>query len=120
MSIRRKTRAADSNGYVNADLSPPVMQHHDQHSSSSFGMVDTGSSISNGFSSEREDHHHTSNQEDSVSPAPTSPTSLGTASIKKEPSFSGSLASNPPVCIHVIYCIYMILILEIAQGVNRC
>lgn len=72
------------------------MQHHDQHSSSSFGMVDTGSSISNGFSSEREDHHHPSNQEDSVSPAPTSPTSLGTASIKKAPSFSGSLASNPP------------------------
>ncbi|CDH56185.1 related to syp1 ycr030c [Lichtheimia corymbifera JMRC:FSU:9682] len=95
MSIRRKTRATDNNGYVNADLSPPVMQHHDQHSSSSFGMVDTASSISNGFSSEREDHH-TPNQDESVSPAPTSPTSLGTASIKKAPSFSGSLASNQP------------------------
>ncbi|KAI8146258.1 Muniscin C-terminal mu homology domain-containing protein [Fennellomyces sp. T-0311] len=85
VSIRRKNKG-DNNGYVNADLAPPVMHHSDQHSRSSIGGSENGSNISS---------NPTPSNEDSMSPVPTSPTSPDQpSSLKKASSFTGSFASS--------------------------
>ncbi|KAI9485130.1 Muniscin C-terminal mu homology domain-containing protein [Zychaea mexicana] len=95
VSIRRKTKndhgGSTNNGYMNADLAPPVMHHTDQHSHSSFSALDeeNGSHVSS--MSPSNDGGST------MSPAPTSPTSVdqpAAGSLKKAPSFSGSFASS--------------------------
>ncbi|KAI9322268.1 Muniscin C-terminal mu homology domain-containing protein [Dichotomocladium elegans] len=100
VSIRRKAKSGShSNGYMIADLEPPVAESCDQHSTSSFGMVENSSSFSNGFMSEREEINDSSRMDVSHSPAPTSPTSIGSPpSVKGPPSITGSIAtaSQPP------------------------
>lgn len=96
-SIRRKPKASE-NGYVNADLEPPVM-HYNDHLNNSSLATDDHSFLSNGVSSERDGSIHQSTLQQSPSDgmpssAPTSPASLNSPSLRKAPSISESLSGS--------------------------
>ncbi|KAF7721186.1 hypothetical protein EC973_005133 [Apophysomyces ossiformis] len=94
MSIRRKPK--NENGYISADHAIPEDQELHTNGTSSF--VDNNSSFFiAGMSSDIQERDAVTNgkshSNDDLSPIATSPTSLSAPSLRKAPSFNGSLSN---------------------------
>ncbi|KAG0168241.1 hypothetical protein DFQ30_005022 [Apophysomyces sp. BC1015] len=95
MSIRRKPKS--ENGYINADQTIP--EEHELYSNGGSSFVENNSSFflgGMGSDIQEREANGKNHSNDDMSASATSPTSLSAPSLRKSPSFTGSIASAVP------------------------